>query len=157
MPSGDVGFGVVGQSRPNSRTFVASSFPQEALMPRQNDFSIFLSRDELLALQKFISGCAPDSPAVTQAMPGGFVAQAANYLHTELSQVCASLGTTEAEEAFSLSMSLAEDHADALAGWIGRLTVNQIECVVDDADTADAASLALWNLMDVLKPFNLVF
>ena len=126
-------------------------------MPKQNDFSICLSRDELLALQKFISECASEAPAVPELMPAGPVAEAAIYLHTQLRQARASLDTTDAAEVFSLSISLAEEHADALAEWIGRLTVNQIECVVDDADTADVASLALWNVIDVLRPVSMAF
>jgi hypothetical protein len=78
-------------------------------------------------------------------------------LRSPVDQACLSLRGQTSLEDCAISLRLEPAQADSLASWLGALTVDQIETMVDDADTADSASLALWSLLGVLKPVSLGF
>ena len=123
-------------------------------MARQCDFSVFLECDELLALERLISAIAGPDRALSahvQGLPSGMT----DYLQRHLDVACSSARAQTQPDAISLSLSLDSEDAEKLAHWIGRLTVNEIETVLDDADAADTASLALWSLMATLRPVEL--
>lgn len=112
-----------------------------------NDFSFSLNREELFALEKLVASLPAGSPGVATT----------HCLRSPLDRACSSMRGQASAEACDISLTLAPSQADSLASWVGALTVDQIEHIVDDADTADSASLALWNMLEVLRPFSLSF
>ncbi len=122
-----------------------------------SDFSVSLNRDELFALEKLIAGVAMEGPGSSALPANDLKTDTTHYLLNHLGAACSSMRADASPEQCSISFSLEASQADSLASWIGRLTVVQIEAVVDDADAADSASLALWNLMEVLRPVSLHF
>ena len=112
-----------------------------------NDFSFTLNREELFALEKLVAALPAGSSSVATAQ----------CLRSPLDQAFSSMRVQASDEACDISLSLEPSEADSLASWLGGLTVDQIERMVDDADTADSASLALWNMLEVLRPFSLSF
>ena len=112
-----------------------------------SDFSFSLNREELFALEKLVASVPAGSPGVATI----------RCLRNPLDQACSSMRVQASAEACAISLSLEESQADSLASWLGGLTVDQIEHMVEDADTADSASLALWNMLEVLRPFSLSF
>ena len=112
-----------------------------------SDFSFSLNREELFALEKLVASLPAGSPGIATT----------RCLLSPLDQACSSMRTGVSAQACDISLSLEPAQADSLAAWLGALTVDQIEHMVDDADTADSASLALWNMLEVLRPFSLSF
>ena len=112
-----------------------------------NDFSFSLNREELFALEKLVASVPAGSPGVVTTL----------CLRSPLDQACSSMRVQASAEACAISLRLEPSQADSLANWLGGLTVDQIEHMVDDADLADSASLALWNMLEVLRPFSLRF
>lgn len=112
-----------------------------------NDFSFTLNRDELFALEKLVAALPAGSPSVATA----------HSFRSPLDQACSSMRVQTSNDACDISLRLEPSEADSLASWVGGLTVDQIEQVVRDADTADLASLAIWNMLEVLRPFSLSF
>ncbi|MFM8468343.1 MAG: hypothetical protein ACKOAO_12375 [Oxalobacteraceae bacterium] len=112
-----------------------------------NDFSFTLDREELFALEKLVAALPSGSPGVATT----------DCLRSPLHQACSSMRAETVSSACDISLNLEPPEADSLARWLGGLTVDQIEHMVGDADIADAASLALWNMLEVLRPFSLSF
>lgn len=112
-----------------------------------SDYSFSLNREELFALEKLMASLPVGSPGIDTT----------RCLISPLDQACSSLRGEASVDVCDISLSLETSQADTLASWLGALTVDQIEHMVDDADTADSASLALWNMLEVLKPFSLSF
>ena len=112
-----------------------------------NDFSFTLNREELFALEKLVAALPAGSPGVATT----------HCLRSPLDQACSSMRGQTSDDVCDISLSLEPSQADSLASWLGGLTVDQIECMVDDADVADSASLALWNVLEVLRPVSLSF
>lgn len=112
-----------------------------------NDFSFTLNREELFALEKLVAALPAGSPGM----------ETTHCLRSPLDQACSSMRVQTSDDACGISLSLESSQADSLASWLGGLTVDQIEHMVHDADTADLASLALWNMLEVLRPFSLSF
>jgi hypothetical protein len=111
------------------------------------DFSFSLNREELFALEKLVASLPAGSPGVATT----------GCLLSPLDRACSTMRGQASADACAISLNLEPDQADSLASWLGALTVDQIEHMVDDADTADSASLALWNMLEVLRPFSLSF
>jgi len=112
-----------------------------------NDFSFSLNREELFALERLVASLPAGSPGVAST----------RCLRSPLDLACTSMRGQAASDSCDISLSLEPSQADSLAGWVGALTVDQIEHMVDDADIADSASLALWSMLEVLRPLSLRF
>ena len=110
-----------------------------------NDFSFSLNREELFALERLVASLPAGSPGVAST----------RCLRSPLDLACTSMRGQAASDSCDISLSLEPSQADSLAGWLGALTVDQIEHMVDDADIADSASLALWSMLEVLRPLSL--
>ena len=112
-----------------------------------NDFSFSLNREELFALEKLVAALPDGSPGMATI----------RCLRSPLDHACLSMRRQVSSDSCDISLSLEPSQADSLAGWLGALTVDQIEHMVDDAEVADSASLALWSMLEVLRPLNLRF
>ncbi len=121
-----------------------------------SDFSVSLNRDELFALEKLVTRIATVDASEVRAVHA-LSTDTTRCLIGPLDAACTRMRAEAAPESCSISLTLEPWQADSLANWMGRLTVHQIESVVVDPDTADAASLAIWNLMGVLRPVSLYF
>ena len=126
-------------------------------MATQSYFSVSLDRDELLALETFIRAFSDTTGSDAVSSYANLSVGTADYLRQYLNHACSSMEAKRVTDPIFLSLNLGDEEADLLAHWIGRLTVSDIENVVDDADIADTASLALWNLRLALKPMSLGF
>ena len=112
-----------------------------------SEFSFSLNRAELFALGNLMASFPLE----------GSETAGTRYLVRHLDQLCSSMRSQVAVEDCEISLSLEQTEADALARLLGRLTVDQIETMLDDESMADTASLAIWNILTVLRPISLSF
>jgi hypothetical protein len=54
----------------------------------------------------------------------------------------------------SVAMQLLEDQADAAAQAFRRLTVSQLDLMLEDEETSNDASVAIWKILDVIGPIE---
>ena len=126
-------------------------------MATQQEFSVSLDSEELFALHAFIEAFASAVHGPMALSDSGLSAATMQTLHHNLDHIRMTMDGRSHADQIALSLLLDQKDAESLALWIGQLTVGQIETVVDDADTADTASLALWSLMETLRPMSLSF
>lgn len=126
-------------------------------MATQREFSVALDSEELLALHAFIKAFANAANGPMALSDSGLSSNTVQCLQRHLDHTRVMLDAAPHSDPIALSLLLDQEDADSLALWIGQLTVGQIENVVDDADTADTASLALWSLMETIRPMRLPF
>ncbi len=109
-------------------------------------YCVALETAELHLLGSVLQGWSVRSAAYASPVP-------AERLYRQLGQVSRVPPGDEA----CLSFELDEDDAEQLSQAMRRVTINELELLLGDADTADTASVALWKLADVIQPFELRF
>lgn len=123
-------------------------------MNSSSDFLIDFERGELCALDRFLE-CSEKVHAnkmienSSATLISALKAMQTN-VRSALSQIEHDLRIGEV----SVAMQLAEEQANAAAQAFRRLTVSELDLMLEDEEVSNDVSLAIWKILDVIGPIE---
>ena len=123
-------------------------------MSSSSDFLIDLERGELCALDRFLE-CSEKVHANTMIETSSpTLISALKAMQTNVRSALSQIEHDTRIGEVSVAMQLAEEQANAAAQAFRRLTVSELDLMLEDEDVSNDASLAIWKILDVIGPIE---
>ena len=121
-------------------------------MSTTSEFLIDLERGELCALDRFLERSGSSLAAGLRETSSPVLQGALHAMHASVRSVVQYLDHDNSLNQFSVPMQLLEEQADAAAKALRRLTVSELDLMLEDEEVSNDASLAIWKILDVIGP-----
>ena len=121
-------------------------------MSTPSEFFIDLERGEISALERFLerSGSALASNVLEAS--SAVLSSALQAMHKPVQIAVQQLDQDAQVNELSVAMQLREEQADAAAHAFKRLTVSELDTMLEDEEASNDVSIALWKILDVIGP-----
>ena len=121
-------------------------------MSTPSEFFIDLERGEICALERFLerSGSALASNVLEAS--SAVLSSALQAMHKPVQIAVQQLDQDAQVNELSVAMQLREEQADAAAHAFRRLTVSELDTMLEDEEASNDVSIALWKILDVIGP-----
>ena len=121
-------------------------------MSTPSEFFIDLERGEICALERFLersgSALASNSLEATSTV----LSSALQAMYKPVQSAIQQLDQDALVNELSIAMQLREEQADAAARAFRRLTVSELDTMLEDEEASNDVSIALWKILDVIGP-----
>ena len=123
-------------------------------MSTPSEFFIDLERGEICALERFLerSGSALASNVLEAS--SAVLSSALQAMHKPVRSAVQQLDKYAQVNEVSVAMQLREEQADAAALAFKRLTVSELDTMLEDEEASNDVSIALWKILDVIGPVD---
>lgn len=119
-----------------------------------SQFFIDLERGELCALDRFLERSRSTLNAAVLEMSSAALASALQAMQQTVRHAVQQLDKDTLVNEVSVAMQLLDEQADAAALAFRRLTVSELDHMLEDEEVSNDASLALWKILDVIGPIE---
>ncbi len=121
-------------------------------MSTPSEFLIDLERGEICALERFLerSGSMLMSDSLEASLT--VLSSALQAMHKPVQSAIQQLNKDAQVNEVSVAMQLREEQADAAARAFRRLTVSDLDTMLEDEEASNDVSIALWKILDVIGP-----
>ena len=123
-------------------------------MSTTSEFLVDLERGELCALERFLERSGSSLAAGLRETSSVILQGALQAMHTSVHSVIQHLDHDDSVNQVSVAMQLLEEQAEAAAQAFRRLTVSELDMMLEDEEVSNDASLALWKILDVIGPIE---
>ena len=119
-------------------------------MSTPSEFFIDLERGEICALERFLerSGSVLKSNEDSSTV----LSSALQAMHKPVQSAVQQLDQDALANEVSVAMQLREEQATAAARAFRRLTVSELDTMLEDEEASNDVSIALWKILDVIGP-----
>ena len=123
-------------------------------MSTPSEFFIDLERGEICALERFLerSGSALASNVLEAS--SAVLSSALQAMHKPVQIAVQQLDQDAQVNELSVAMQLREEQAAAAAHAFKRLTVSELDTMLEDEEASNDVSIALWKILDVIGPIE---
>lgn len=119
-------------------------------MSTPSEFFVELERGEICALERFLerSGSVLKSNEDSSTI----LSSALQAMHKPVQSAVQQLDQDGLVSEVSVAMQLREEQATAAARAFRRLTVSDLDTMLEDEEASNDVSIALWKILDVIGP-----
>jgi hypothetical protein len=122
-------------------------------MATPSEFSIDLERGEICALQRFLERSGSSLTQGVFKTTSVVLESALQSMHRNVCEALQQLNQGDTN-LISVAVHLLEEQADAAAQAFRRITVSELDMMLEDEEVSNDASLALWKILDVIGPIE---
>jgi len=115
-------------------------------------FFIDLERGELCALDRFLERSGSFLNAAVLQTSSPLLSSALQSMQQNVRHAVKQLEQDALMNEVSVAMQLLQEQADAAAQAFRKLTVSELDLMLEDEEASNDASLALWKILDVIGP-----
>lgn len=119
-----------------------------------SQFFIDLERGELCALDRFLERSRSTLNAAVLETSSAALSSALQAMQQTVRHAVQQLDKDTLVNEVSVAMQLLDEQADAAALAFRRLTVSELDHMLEDEEVSNDASLALWKILDVIGPIE---
>lgn len=119
-----------------------------------SQFFIDLERGELCALDCFLERSRSTPNAAVLETSSAALSSALQAMQQTVRHAVQQLDKDVLINEVSVAMQLLDEQADAAALAFRRLTVSELDLMLEDEEVSNDASLALWKILDVIGPIE---
>ena len=123
-------------------------------MSLSSQFFIDLERGELCALDRFLERSRSTPNAAVLETSSAALSSALQAMQQTVRHAVQQLEKDALINEVSVAMQLLDEQADAAALAFRRLTVSELDLILEDEEVSNDASLALWKILDVIGPIE---
>jgi len=123
-------------------------------MSVSSQFFIDLERGELCALDRFLERSRSTLNAAVLETSSAALSSALQAMQQTVRHAVRQLEKDALINEVSVAMQLLDEQADAAALAFRRLTVSELDLMLEDEEVSNDASLALWKILDVIGPIE---
>ena len=123
-------------------------------MSLSSQFFIDLERGELCALDRFLERSRSTLNAAVLETSSAALSSALQAMQQTVRHAVQQLDDDVLINEVSVAMQLLDEQADAAALAFRRLTVSELDLMLEDEEVSNDASLALWKILDVIGPIE---
>ncbi|MBU3708950.1 MAG: hypothetical protein FGM20_07560 [Burkholderiaceae bacterium] len=123
-------------------------------MSVSSQFFIDLERGELCALDRFLERSRSTLNAAVLETSSAALSSALQAMQQTVRHAVQQLEKDALINEVSVAMQLLDEQADAAALAFRRLTVSELDLMLEDEEVSNDASLALWKILDVIGPIE---
>jgi len=123
-------------------------------MSVSSQFFIDLERGELCALDRFLERSRSTLNAAVLETSSAALSSALQAMQQTVRHAVQQLDKDALINEVSVAMQLLDEQADAAALTFRRLTVSELDLMLEDEEVSNDASLALWKILDVIGPIE---
>ncbi|MEY3899637.1 MAG: hypothetical protein RI962_792 [Pseudomonadota bacterium] len=123
-------------------------------MSVSSQFFIDLERGELCALDRFLERSRSTPSAAVLETSSAALSSALQAMQQTVRHAVQQLEKDALINEVSVAMQLLDEQADAAALAFRRLTVSELDLMLEDEEVSNDASLALWKILDVIGPIE---
>jgi len=123
-------------------------------MSVSSQFFIDLERGELCALDRFLECSRSTLNAAVLETSSAALSSALQAMQQTVRHAVWQLEKDALINEVSVAMQLLDEQADAAALAFRRLTVSELDLMLEDEEVSNDASLALWKILDVIGPIE---
>ncbi|MEY3979466.1 MAG: hypothetical protein ACO23B_03080 [Burkholderiaceae bacterium] len=123
-------------------------------MSVSSQFFIDLERGELCALDRFLERSRSTPNAAVLETSSAALSSALQAMQQTVRHAVQQLEKDALINEVSVAMQLLDEQADAAALAFRRLTVSELDLMLEDEEVSNDASLALWKILDVIGPIE---
>jgi len=123
-------------------------------MSVSSQFFIDLERGELCALDRFLERSRSTLNAAVLETSSAALSSALQAMQQTVRHAVQQLEKDALINEVSVAMQLLDEQADAAALAFRRLTVSELDLILEDEEVSNDASLALWKILDVIGPIE---
>jgi hypothetical protein len=123
-------------------------------MSVSSQFFIDLERGELCALDRFLERSRSTPNAAVLETSSAALSSALQAMQQTVRHAVQQLDKDVLINEVSVAMQLLDEQADAAALAFRRLTVSELDLMLEDEEVSNDASLALWKILDVIGPIE---
>ncbi|MFM7524089.1 MAG: hypothetical protein ACKO4M_07985 [Betaproteobacteria bacterium] len=115
-------------------------------------FFIDLERGELCALERFLERSGSFLNAAVLQISPSLLSSALQSMQQNVRHAVKQLEQDALMNEVSVAMQLLQEQAEAAAQAFRKLTVSELDLMLEDEEVSNDASLALWKILDVIGP-----
>lgn len=115
-------------------------------------FFIDLERGELCALDRFLERSGSFLNAAVLQTSSPLLSSALQSMQQNVRHAVKQLEQDALMNEVSVAMQLLQEQVDAAAQAFRKLTVSELDLMLEDEEVSNDASLALWKILDVIGP-----
>ncbi len=121
-------------------------------MSNTSEFFIDLERNEICALERFLERA--DSVLTSKSLEASstVLSSALWAMHKSANSAVQQLNKNAQVNQVSVAIQLLEEQAEAAARAFRRLTVSELDIMLEDEEASNDVSIALWKILDVIEP-----
>jgi hypothetical protein len=123
-------------------------------MSVSSQFFIDLERGELCALDRFLERSRLTMSGKVLQASSVPLSSALQAMQQTVRHAVQQLEKNALINEVSVAMQLLDEQADAAALAFRRLTVSELDLMLEDEEVSNDASLALWKILDVIGPIE---
>lgn len=123
-------------------------------MNTSGEFLVDLERGEICALERFLERSMSAFGESLREASYVVLASALQVMHKTVQSAIEQLNQNTLINEVSVAMQLRAEQADAAASAFKRLTVSELDRMLEDEEASNDASLALWKILDVIGPVD---
>ncbi|MCE2866810.1 MAG: hypothetical protein LW805_05560 [Oxalobacteraceae bacterium] len=121
-------------------------------MSTPSEFFIDLERGEICALERFLERSGSVLTSQSLEASSAVLSSALQAMHKPVRSAVQHLDQDAQVNELSVAMQLREEQADAAAHAFKRLTVSELDTMLEDEEASNDVSIALWKILDVIGP-----
>ena len=121
-------------------------------MSTPSEFFIDLERGEICALERFLERSGPVLTSKSLEASSTVLSSALQAMYKPVQSAIQQLDQDALVNELSIAMQLREEQADAAARAFRRLTVSELDTMLEDEEASNDVSIALWKILDVIGP-----
>ena len=127
-------------------------------MSNTSEFFIDLERNEICALERFLERAGSVLTSESLEASSTVLSSALWAMHKSANSAVqqlnknAQVNQVNQVNQVSVAIQLLEDQAEAAARAFRRLTVSELDIMLEDEEASNDVSIALWKILDVIEP-----
>jgi hypothetical protein len=121
-------------------------------MSNTSEFFIDLERNEICALERFLERAGSVLTSESLEASSTVLSSALWAMHKSANSAVQQLNKNAQVNQVSVAIQLLEDQAEAAARAFRRLTVSELDIMLEDEEASNDVSIALWKILDVIEP-----
>jgi hypothetical protein len=126
-------------------------------MRTPSEFFIDLERGEICALERFLERSGSVLTSNSPEASSTELSSALQAMHKPVQIAVQQLDQDALANEVSVAMQLREEQAAAAARAFRRLTVSELDTMLEDEEASNDVSVALWKILDVIGPVEVHF
>ena len=123
-------------------------------MRTPSEFFIDLERGEICALERFLERSGSVLTSNSPEASSTELSSALQAMHKPVQIAVQQLDQDALANEVSVAMQLREEQAAAAACAFRRLTVSELDTMLEDEEASNDVSVALWKILDVIGPVD---
>jgi hypothetical protein len=126
-------------------------------MRTPSEFFIDLERGEICALERFLERSGSVLTSNSPEASSTELSSALQAMHKPVQIAVQQLDQDALANEVSVAMQLRKEQAAAAARAFRRLTVSELDTMLEDEEASNDVSVALWKILDVIGPVEVHF